>query len=49
LAYHGTEEAPRRSCRLHWHGVRSFVSYGNNKNNNNIGPEGSPTGFFSQM
>jgi len=26
-----------------------LFSYGNNKNNNNIGPEGAPTGFFSQM
>jgi len=26
-----------------------LISYGNNKNNNNIGPEGTPTGFFSQM
>jgi len=26
-----------------------LLSYGNNKNNNNVGPEGAPTGFFSQM
>ena len=26
-----------------------LISYGNNKNNNNVGPEGAPTGFFSQM
>jgi len=26
-----------------------LISYGNNKNNNNIGPEGSPTGFYSPM
>ena len=26
-----------------------LISYGNNRNNNNIGPEGAPTGFFSQM
>jgi len=26
-----------------------LISYGNNKNNNNIGPEGAPTGLFSQM
>jgi len=26
-----------------------LISYGNNKNNNNIGPEGAPTGFYSQM
>jgi len=26
-----------------------LISYGNNTNNNNLGPEGAPTGFFSQM
>ena len=26
-----------------------LISYGNNKNNNNIGPEGAPTSFYSQM
>jgi len=26
-----------------------LISYGNNKNNNNIGPEGAPTGLYSQM
>ena len=26
-----------------------LISYGNNTNNNNIGPEGAPTGFLSQM
>jgi len=26
-----------------------LISYGNNTNNNNVGPEGAPTGFFSQM
>jgi len=26
-----------------------LFSYGNNKNNNNVGAEGAPTGFFSQM
>ena len=26
-----------------------LISYGNNRNNNNIGPEGAPTGFYSQM
>ena len=26
-----------------------LISYGNNKNNNNLGPEGAPTGFYSQM
>ena len=26
-----------------------LISYGNNKNNNNIGAEGAPTGFYSQM
>jgi len=26
-----------------------LISYGNNKNNTNVGPEGAPTGFFSQM
>jgi len=26
-----------------------LISYGNNKNNNNVGPEGAPTGSFSQM
>jgi len=26
-----------------------LISYGNNTNNNNIGPEGAPTGFFSPM
>src|SRR5262249_55553914 len=26
-----------------------LISYRNNKNNNNIRPEGAPTGFFSQM
>ena len=26
-----------------------LISYGNNKNNNNVGPEGAPTGFYSQM
>ena len=26
-----------------------IISFGNNKNFNNIGPEGTPTGFFSQM
>ena len=26
-----------------------LISYGNNRNNNNIGPEGAPTGFLSQM
>jgi len=26
-----------------------LISYGNNKNNNNLGPEGAPTGFFNQM
>jgi len=26
-----------------------LISYGNNKNNNNIGPEGAPTGSYSQM
>jgi len=26
-----------------------LISYGNNKNNNNIGAEGSPTGFFSPI
>ena len=26
-----------------------LISYGNNKNNNNIGPEGAPTGFYSPM
>ena len=26
-----------------------IISFGNNKNFNNLGPEGSPTGFFSQM
>ena len=25
------------------------ISFGNNKNFNNVGPEGAPTGFFSQM
>jgi len=25
------------------------LSYGNNTNNNNIGSEGAPTGFFSLM
>src|SRR5262249_53710889 len=26
-----------------------IISFGNNKNFNNIGPEGAPTGLFSQM
>jgi len=26
-----------------------LISYGNNKNNNNVGAEGAPTGFYSQM
>ena len=26
-----------------------LISYGNNKNNNNIGPEGALTGFYSPM
>ena len=26
-----------------------LISYGNNTNNNNLGSEGAPTGFFSQM
>jgi len=26
-----------------------LISYGNNKNNTNIGAEGAPTGLFSQM
>ena len=26
-----------------------IISFGNNKNFNNVGPEGAPTGFFSQM
>ena len=26
-----------------------LISYGSNKNNNNLGPEGAPTGFLSQM
>ena len=26
-----------------------LISYGNNKNNNNVGPEGTPTSLFSQM
>ena len=26
-----------------------IISFGNNKNFNNFGPEGAPTGFFSQM
>jgi len=26
-----------------------IISFGNNKNFNNLGPEGTPTGFFSQM
>ena len=26
-----------------------LISFGNNRNFNNIGPEGAPTGFFSRM
>jgi len=26
-----------------------LISYGNNKNNDNLGPEGAPTGLFGPM
>ena len=26
-----------------------LISYGNNSNNNNLGAEGAPTGFFNPM